>query len=99
MDNAIVINISIAWHKLVRESAIVTVTPTEYTTIDLDFTSDQMLVVGLLLREGMLREQERIIAKLNTLYDITCCCDTATFGAHYLAHKQPDNLIDFIKEN
>lgn len=77
-----------------------TVTQINYKTIELtDLTPDQALIIDILIREGMLREQERIITKLNTLYDITCCCDTATFGAHYLAHKQPDNLIDFIKEN
>jgi hypothetical protein len=71
----------------------------DYQTIELDLTEDEAKVFNIILREGMMQEQERIIAKLKTLYDITCCCDSATFGAHYLAHKQPDNLIDFIKEN
>lgn len=77
-----------------------TVTPTEYVTVELDnLTERETFIIDIFIREGMLREQERIIAKLNTLNDTTCCCDTATFGAHYLSHKQPDNLIDFIKKD
>ena len=73
---------------------------TKYKVIELDnLSEDQAMIIDILIREGMLREQERIIAKLNTLYDIACCCDTATFGNHYLSCKQPDNLIDFIKED
>jgi hypothetical protein len=72
----------------------------EYVTLELDNLTDrEMFIIDIFIREGRLREQERIIAKLNTLYDIACCCDTATFGNHYLSCKQPDNLIDFIKEN
>ena len=71
---------------------------TEYEILEFsDMTDDQVMIFNLIIREGMIREQERIIAKLNTLYNITCCCDSATFGDHYLSHKQPDNLIDFIK--
>lgn len=74
------------------------VTETEYVTLELDnLTEREMFIIDIFIREGRLREQERIIAKLNTLYDITCCCDSDTFGNHYLSHKQPDNLIDFIK--
>lgn len=76
------------------------VTEAEYVTLELDnLTEREMFIIDIFIREGRLREQERIIAKLNTLYDITCCCDTASFGAHYLSHKQPDNLIDFIKKD
>lgn len=72
----------------------------EYVTLELDnITEREAFIIDVFIREGRLREQERIIAKLNTLYNITCCCDSATFGDHYLSHKQPDNLIDFIKEN
>ena len=72
----------------------------EYVTLELDnITEREAFIIDIFIREGRLREQERIIAKLNTLYDTTCCCDSATFGSHYLSHKQPDNLIDFIKEN
>jgi hypothetical protein len=85
---------------LVRGSATVTATETKYEIIELDdLTDDQAMIVNIFIREGMLREQERIIAKLNTLSDITCCCDTSTFGNHYLSHQQPDNLIDFIKKD
>ena len=78
----------------------VTAIQTEYVTLDLDnLTEREAFIIEIFIREGSLREQERIIAKLNTLYDITCCCDTATFGGHYLSHKQPDNLIDFIKKD
>ena len=70
----------------------------EYVTLELDnITEREAFIIDIFIREGRLREQERIIAKLNTLYNITCCCDSATFGDHYLSHKQPDNLIDFIK--
>ena len=73
---------------------------TKYEILELeDMTDDQVMIFNLIIREGMLREQERIIAKLNTLYDITCCCDTSSFGNHYLSHQQPDNLIDFIKKD
>lgn len=72
---------------------------TKYEIIELDdLTDDETMIINIFIREGMLREQERIIAKLNTLYNTTCCCDSATFGDHYLSHRQPDNLIDFIKE-
>ena len=71
----------------------------EYEKIELDLTEDETLIFNIILNEGRLQEQERIIAKLKTLYDITCCCDAATFGAHYLSHQQPDNLIDFIKKD
>ena len=75
-----------------------TVMETEYEILEFeDMSEDQVLIFNLIIREGMLREQERIIAKLQTLHNITCCCDSATFGDHYLSHKQPDNLIDFIK--
>jgi hypothetical protein len=72
----------------------------EYVTLELDnLTEREIFIIDIFIREGRLREQERIIAKLNTLYDITCCCDSATFGAHYLSERQPDNLIDFIKRD
>ncbi len=73
---------------------------TEYEILEFsDMTDDQVMIFNLIIREGMLREQERIIAKLKTLYNIDCCCDTAKFGDHYLSHQQPDNLIDFIKKD
>ena len=76
----------------------VTAMDNKYEILELDdLTSDEAMIINIFINEGRLREQERIIAKLQTLYNITCCCDSATFGDHYLSHKQPDNLIDFIK--
>ena len=73
---------------------------TRYEVLELDgLTEDQAKIIDILIQEGMLREQERIIAKLKTLYNIDCCCDSASFGDHYLSHRQPDNLIDFIKKD
>lgn len=73
---------------------------TKYEVIELDNLTDrEAFIIDIFIREGRLREQERIIAKLQTLYGITCCCDSATFGDHYLSHQQPDNLIDFIKKD
>ena len=71
----------------------------DHSTVELDLTEDEAKIFEIILNEGRLQEQERIIAKLMTLYDTTCCCDSATFGSHYLTHKQPDNLIDFIKKD
>ena len=71
-----------------------------YVTLELDnITEREAFIIDIFIREGRLREQERIIAKLQTLYNIDCCCDSAPFGEHYLSHRQPDNLIDFIKED
>lgn len=68
------------------------------TTIELDnLTPAEELVINVILNEGRRREREEIIEQLMSLYDITCCCDTAAFGTHYLAHNQPDNIIDLIK--
>ena len=79
---------------------VVSATETKYEIIELDdLTDDEAMIINIFIREGMLREQERIIAKLKTLYNIDCCCDSASFGDHYLSHQQPDNLIDFIKKD
>ncbi len=41
---------------------------TEYEILEFsDMTDDQVMIFNLIIREGMLREQERIIAKLKTL--------------------------------
>jgi hypothetical protein len=74
-------------------------TSPEYTTLELDLTEDQKIIFDIIIKEGMLQEQERIIKLLNNLYNVTCCCDSASFGEHYLAHKQPDNLIDMIRKS
>lgn len=60
-------------------------------------TDMQALVMNLFINEGRLREQEEIIELLMQMKNVTCCCDTATFGDHYLAHNQPDNIIDMIR--
>ena len=62
-------------------------------------TTDIQEVMMLGYEQGREDREQEIIAKLMTLYDTTCCCDSATFGSHYLTHKQPDNLIDFIKKD
>lgn len=69
------------------------------TTIELDnLTAAEELVIDILINEGRRREREEIIAELiRELSDVSCCCDTASFGTHYLAHNQPDNIIDLIK--
>ena len=68
------------------------------TTIELDGLSPaEELVINILINEGRRREREEIIESLMTLYNIDCCCDSASFGDHYLSHVQPDNLIDLIK--
>ena len=58
----------------------------------------QELVINLFINEGRRREREEIISALMTRYDEGCCCDTSTFGDHYLADRQPDNLIKLINE-
>jgi len=70
------------------------------TTIELDDLSPaEELVINIFINEGRRREREEIIETLiKELGDVSCCCDTATFGAHYLAHIQPDNIIDLIKK-
>lgn len=62
-------------------------------------TTDIQEVLMLGYEQGREDREAEIIAKLMTLYDISCCCDTSSFGNHYLSCKQPDNLIDFIKKD
>ena len=70
----------------------------ELTTIELEIENEtQELIINVIMNEGRRREREEIIESLMTLYNIDCCCDSASFGDHYLAHVQPDNLIDLIK--
>ena len=84
---------------LAKGSAIVTVIKDDVlTTIELDgLTPAEELVINVIINEGRRREREEIIESLMTLYNIDCCCDSASFGDHYLSHVQPDNLIDLIK--
>lgn len=57
----------------------------------------QALVMNIFINEGRLREQEEIIELLKGMWNVSCCCDTDTFGNHYLASNQPDNIIDMIR--
>lgn len=68
----------------------------ELVTMELDLDDNSMFIINLIINEGRRREREEIIAALMGKYDESCCCDTARFGEHYLAHKQPDNLINLI---
>lgn len=66
--------------------------------MELDLDDNSMFIINLIINEGRRREREEIIAALMGKYDESCCCDTARFGEHYLAHKQPDNLINLINQ-
>ena len=69
------------------------------TTIELeDLTPDQELIINIIINEGRRREREEIIASLKSRWNESCCCDEASFGDHYLAEQQPDNLIKLINE-
>ena len=68
------------------------------TTIELEPEDDfQALVINILINEGRRREREEIIESLMSLYDAGCCCDSSSFGEHYLSERQPDSLIKLIK--
>lgn len=67
--------------------------------LDLELDDElQQLVVEIFINEGRRREREEIIASLMELYNLSCCCDSASFGQHYLSPKQPDNLVDLINK-
>lgn len=68
----------------------------ETINVDISAKSDPALLASIFIREGRMRERERIVQLLMTRYEDGCCCDSAAFGDHYLSHKQPDNLIDMI---
>jgi hypothetical protein len=71
----------------------------ELTTIELDLDAEAELVANMFISEGRLREREDIIELLiGEMYNTSCCCDTSTFGDHYLSPKQADNIIDLIKK-
>jgi hypothetical protein len=71
----------------------------ELTVLELDLPEDVQLVANMFINEGRRREREDIIEMLIAeLYSATCCCDTSTFGDHYLSPKQADNIIDLIKK-
>lgn len=70
----------------------------ELVTLELDLDDNYMFVINLIINEGRRREREEIVEALMGKYDESCCCDTARFGEHYLAHKQPDNLINLINQ-
>ena len=58
----------------------------------------QELVMNIFINEGRRREREEVVELLMTKYNELCCCDSASFGSHYLANCQPDNLIKLISE-
>lgn len=66
-------------------------------TLELDTTPEEKFIIDIVINEGRRREREEIIAQLMEHYNESCCCDTAVFGEHYLSHRQPDNLIDMIR--
>jgi hypothetical protein len=66
------------------------------TTIELDLDEEAQLIANILINEGRRREREEIVEALMRLDEAGCCCDSATFGDHYLSDKQPDNLISLI---
>ena len=69
----------------------------ELTTIEFEPADDfQAFVINLFINEGRRREREEIIASLMEMYDVGCCCDSASFGEHYLSQKQPDSIIKMI---
>ena len=70
----------------------------ELTTIEVEPEDDlQLLVMNIFINEGRRREREEIIEYLMSLYDHGCCCDSASFGDHYLSERQPDSIIKMIK--
>ena len=66
--------------------------------MELDLNDKEMFIANLFISEGRRREREEIIAALMELYDIDCCCDSSSFGEHYLSDRQPDNLIKMINQ-
>jgi hypothetical protein len=69
----------------------------ELVTIEIEPEDElQSLVMNIFINEGRRREREEIVAALMSLDEAGCCCDSATFGDHYLSPKQPDNLIKLI---
>lgn len=70
----------------------------ELTTIELDLDEEAQLIANILISEGRRREREEIVEALMSLYDSSCCCDSSSFGEHYLAERQPDNLIKLINQ-
>jgi hypothetical protein len=71
-------------------------TTDDFVNLEFDFDESASFVAELFIKEGRLRERERVIRLLHTLYDLECCCDSASFGDHYLDRRQPDNLVDLI---
>lgn len=69
----------------------------ELVRLELDLGDEATLIANIFIDEGRRREREEIIESLMKMKNVSCCCDTATFGDHYLSHVQPDNLIDLIK--
>ena len=71
----------------------------ELTTIELDLNDEATLVANMFIAEGRRREREDIIADIiKEMYGVACCCDSSSFGDHYLSPKQPDNIINLINQ-
>jgi hypothetical protein len=71
----------------------------DFTTVELtDLPPHTEMLANILIREGRLREREEIIELLMSKYDDVCCCDSSSFGNHYLSSRQPDNLIKLISD-
>jgi hypothetical protein len=69
------------------------------TTIEIEPEDEtQELVMNIFINEGRRREREEVVELLMAKYNELCCCDSASFGNHYLANCQPDNLIKLISE-
>jgi hypothetical protein len=70
----------------------------ELTSIELDLDEESQLIANILISEGRRREREEIVELLMSKYEELCCCDSASFGSHYLADCQPDNLVKLINQ-
>ena len=69
----------------------------KYIDVEIDLEPEYEAILRGIVRGAKDEERTRIIQLLiKNLYNTSCCCDTASFGDHYLSHKQPDNLIDLI---
>lgn len=72
----------------------------EFVTMELEPENElQALLLNALINEGRMREREEIIEMLMKLENLSCCCDSATFGDHYLSERQPDSIITMIKNH
>ena len=66
-------------------------------TVTKDDIQDVMMLGYIQGREDMREEIIHLLMK--EMYNIDCCCDSASFGDHYLSNMQYDNIPDFIRKN